>query len=145
MRTAWKKSTRCFRCFRSLLPSICSGRVCRLRRSSPEIRKPNEGSDLRESLGTRISIHNLLNRLILPAFNRCQHCGLNDGKKHLKQEHDFQRDQALPVWQGWHAARRGLGANLYRLGVPDKVIQTILRHSNVNVTIGITSSHRLQM
>jgi len=37
---------------------------------------------------------------------------------------------------GWHAARRGLGTNLYRLGVPDKVIQTTLRHSNVNVTLG---------
>lgn len=35
----------------------------------------------------------------------------------------------------WHAARRGLGSNLYRLGVPDKVIQAILRHSNVNVTL----------
>jgi integrase len=33
-------------------------------------------------------------------------------------------------------ARRGLGTNLYRLGVPDKVIQAILRHSNVNVTLG---------
>ena len=32
-------------------------------------------------------------------------------------------------------ARRGLGSNLYRLGVPDKVIQAILRHSNVNVTL----------
>jgi hypothetical protein len=28
------------------------------------------------------------------------------------------------------------GGNLYRLGVPDKVIQAILRHSNVNVTLG---------
>ena len=31
---------------------------------------------------------------------------------------------------------RGLGTNLYRLGVSDKVIQAILRHSNVNVTLG---------
>ena len=29
-----------------------------------------------------------------------------------------------------------LGSNLYRLGVPDKVIQAILRHSNVNITLG---------
>ena len=27
----------------------------------------------------------------------------------------------LPEWHGWHAARRGLGSNLYRLGVPDMV------------------------
>ncbi len=30
--------------------------------------------------------------------------------------------------------RRGLGSNLYRLGVQDKVIQVILRHSNVSTT-----------
>ena len=34
----------------------------------------------------------------------------------------------------WHAARRGLGSNLYALGVPEKVIQQILRHANVSTT-----------
>ena len=72
---------------------------------------------------------------MLPALNRCQHCGLANDKKHLKQDHLFERDERLPIWQGWHAARRGLGTNLYRLGVPDEVIQAILRHSNVNVTL----------
>ena len=38
------------------------------------------------------------------------------------------------MWHGWHAARRGLGSNLYRLGVPDMVIQRILRHANVSTT-----------
>ena len=42
----------------------------------------------------------------------------------------------MPIWHGWHAARRGLGTNLYRLGVPHKVIQALLRHSNVSVTLG---------
>jgi integrase len=37
-------------------------------------------------------------------------------------------------WHGWHAFRRGLATNLHRLGVPDKTIQAILRHSNVAVT-----------
>jgi integrase len=37
-------------------------------------------------------------------------------------------------WHGWHAFRRGLATNLHRLGVPDKIIQRILRHSNVAVT-----------
>lgn len=37
-------------------------------------------------------------------------------------------------WYGWHAFRRGLATNLHRLGVQDKVIQAILRHSNVSVT-----------
>jgi integrase len=38
-------------------------------------------------------------------------------------------------WRGWHSFRRGLGANLYRLGAPDKDIQPILRHANVNTTL----------
>lgn len=37
-------------------------------------------------------------------------------------------------WHGWHAFRRGLASNLYRLGVADKTIQAILRHANVTTT-----------
>ncbi|MEJ2009923.1 MAG: tyrosine-type recombinase/integrase [Acidobacteriota bacterium] len=40
----------------------------------------------------------------------------------------------MPEWHGWHAARRGLGSNLYRLGVPDMVIQRPLRHAHVKTT-----------
>ena len=47
---------------------------------------------------------------------------------------EFQQDKHLPVWRGWHAFRRGLATNLYALGVPDKEIQAILRHSNIAVT-----------
>ena len=35
-------------------------------------------------------------------------------------------------WNGRHAYRRGLATNLDRLGVPDKVIQAILRHEDVS-------------
>jgi len=49
-------------------------------------------------------------------------------------EHVYERDPRLPRWHGWHAARRGLGSNLYRLVVAAKVIQRILRHSNVSIT-----------
>jgi integrase len=38
-------------------------------------------------------------------------------------------------WHGWHAFRRGLATNLYQLGVPDKTIQAILRHSNLSTTM----------
>ena len=40
------------------------------------------------------------------------------------------------AWHGWHAFRRGLATNLHQLGVADKTIQRILRHSNVAVTQG---------
>jgi len=36
---------------------------------------------------------------------------------------------------GWHAFRRGLATNLHRPGVPDKTIQSILRHSNLLTTM----------
>ena len=38
-------------------------------------------------------------------------------------------------WRGWHAFRRGLATNLYRLGVPDKTIQVILRHADLSTTM----------
>lgn len=37
-------------------------------------------------------------------------------------------------WHGWHGFRRGLATNLYSLGVSDKTIQAILRHSSVAIT-----------
>jgi len=51
------------------------------------------------------------------------------------------RDVIVPLatkagvqWHGWHAFRRRLATNLYRLGVSDKTIQRILRQANVGVT-----------
>jgi integrase len=69
-------------------------------------------------------------------LDRCAVCGLNEGKAHLKakEPHIFTRDVRITEWQGFHACRRGLGSNLYRLGVHEKVIQKILRHSNVTTT-----------
>jgi integrase len=37
-------------------------------------------------------------------------------------------------WHGWHAYRRGVATTLHAKGIQDKVIQAILRHSNVSVT-----------
>jgi integrase len=64
--------------------------------------------------GTPLNLNNVLNRIILPAFRKA---GIE--------------------WHGWHAFRRGLATNLYRLGVADKTIQAILRHANVGTTMNI--------
>jgi integrase len=40
-------------------------------------------------------------------------------------------------WHGWDAFRRGLATNLHTLGVDDKTIQAILRHSNVGLTMNV--------
>jgi integrase len=93
---------------------------------------PQDGPIFRNAFGRPISLPSVVNRVVLPTLNRCASCG----KPELRHPsgHRYRRDDRLPKWHGWHAARRGLGSNLYRLGVPMKVIQAILRHSNVNTT-----------
>lgn len=87
----------------------------------------------RNSAGESLSLGSVVNRVILPDLNRCADCRKPDAE-HQAANHDFKRDSSLPEWHGWHAARRGLGSNLYRLGVPEMVIQRILRHANVSTT-----------
>jgi len=83
--------------------------------------------------GNPLALGSLVNRVILPALNRCEVCGKSESD-HGKANHLYKRDDNIPQWHGWPAARWGLGSNLYRLGVPDMVIQRILRHANVSTT-----------
>jgi integrase len=99
----------------------------RLRAGNPTI-----GPIFANSAKKALALGSLVNRVILPALNRCE-CGKAESN-HLKVDHSYKRDASIPEWHGWHAARRGLGSNLYRLGVPDMVIQRILRHANVSTT-----------
>jgi len=94
---------------------------------------PQSGPIFANSLGKPLNMNNLLKRVILPSLNRCAVC-LKSVKNHAKADHQYERDMRVPEWHGWHAARRGLGSDLYRMGVPDIVIQRILRHSNVSTT-----------
>jgi integrase len=63
------------------------------------------------TIGGALDLDNLADRVIKPVFKA-------NGLK----------------WKGWHAYRRGLATNLHELGVPDKVIQAILRHEDVSTT-----------
>jgi len=83
--------------------------------------------------GKPLALSSVVNRIILPTLNRCEQCGKAE-MGHVNSGHKYKRDDRLPEWHGWHAARRGLGSNLYRLGIPDIVIQRILRHANVSTT-----------
>ena len=96
---------------------------------------PKTGPMFANGAGKPIALSNLVNRVILPALNRCELCGKPE-PEHLHANHKFKRDARIPKWRGWHAARRGLGSNLYRLGVAEIVIQRILRHANVSTTAG---------
>lgn len=81
--------------------------------------------------GKPMDLNNLVNRVIVPSRTRCVHCRRGSAE-HILADHNFNLDERLPKWYGWHAARRRLGTNLYRLGVPEKTIQGILRHANVS-------------
>src|SRR5271165_6743008 len=94
---------------------------------------PQTGPIFANALGKPLELSSITNRLILPSLNVCERCGKRESN-HLKANHAYKRDNRIPEWHGWHAARRGLGSNLYRLGVPDMVIQRILRHANVSTT-----------
>jgi integrase len=94
---------------------------------------PLKGPIFANSKGNPLSLGCVVNRVILPALNRCEACAKAESD-HQKVGHPYRRDSCIPEWHGWHAARRGLGSNLYRLGVPDMVIQRILRHANVSTT-----------
>jgi integrase len=87
------------------------------------------------ALGKPLALTSIINSKILPALNTCETCGKQESD-HLESDHEYKRDSRIPEWHGWHAARRGLGSNLYRLGVSDIVIQRILRHANVSTTSG---------
>ena len=101
---------------------------------------PTSGAMFPNLNGLPMDLGNVLNRMILPELNRCVVCGRSKkecGKPDAENdapEHEYVRDESRPEWHGWHAARRGLGTNLYRLGVPEKTIQAILRHANVSTT-----------
>jgi integrase len=93
---------------------------------------PKTGPMFPNAFGRPLALTSVVNRVILPALNRCVHCGKPEVSH--PADHGYERDARIPEWKGWHAARRGLGSNLYRLGVHEKVIQAILRHANVSTT-----------
>jgi len=97
---------------------------------------PHTGPIFANSRGEPLALTSIINRLIVPFLNVCKSCGRRESY-HYESDHEYKRDSRIPQWHGWHAARRGLGSNLYRLGVPDIVIQRVLRHANVSTTSGL--------
>ena len=83
--------------------------------------------------GTPWSMNNILNCFIRPAIDGCATCGKLKAK-HKRADHQYQRNEEKVRWHGWHAFRRGLATNLHEMGIPDRHIQDILRHSDVSVT-----------
>jgi integrase len=86
--------------------------------------------------GQPLNLDNIARRVVMPALSPCAVCKMQEDE-HLPDGHAFQRDSSLPLWHGWHAFRRGLATNLHTLGVADKDIQAILRHSNIGLTMNV--------
>src|SRR5207302_5293941 len=86
--------------------------------------------------GQPLRLDNLARRVIIPALSPCAICKKQE-EEHKPEAHVFERDSSLPLWHGWHAFRRGLATNLHTLGIDDKTIQAILRHSNIGITQNI--------
>jgi len=82
--------------------------------------------------GKPLNLDNLAHRVVTPAIEKCVKCRKPEAD-HKPEGHMFELDKTL-AWHGWHAFRRGLATNLHELGVDDKTIQAILRHSNISVT-----------
>jgi integrase len=82
-----------------------------------------------------LNLDNLARRVIIPAIEKCVKCRQSESD-HKPEGHMFELDKTLQ-WQGWHAFRRGLATNLHTLGVDDKTIQAILRHSNIGLTMNV--------
>ena len=85
--------------------------------------------------GSPFNLDNLARRVIIPAIEKCTVCRKSK-REHKTEGHMFKLDESLR-WHGWHAFRRGLATNLHRLGVDDKTIQAILRHSNISLTMNV--------
>ncbi len=83
--------------------------------------------------GKPLNLDNLVRRVIIPVLSPCAVCKKQEDE-HKSEGHSFSLDKNLPRWHGWHAFRRGLATNLHTLGVADKGIQAILRHSTIGLT-----------
>jgi integrase len=82
-----------------------------------------------------LNLDNLARRDIIPAIEKCAKCRQSRAD-HKPEAHMFELDKNL-AWHGWHSFRRGLATNLHALGVDDKTIQAILRHSNIGLTMNV--------
>lgn len=86
-------------------------------RANPATGIVEAGPIFANTQGKPLNMNNLLKRTLLPALSRCESCRRREAD-HGIADHVFKPDSSsIPEWHGWHAARRGLGSNLYRLGV----------------------------
>jgi integrase len=98
-----------------------------------KVLKPTDWMFAGEKRGTSMNLPNLVRRVIIPLITKCSVC--HNWKHRHCDDHPFELDETIPKWKGWHCFRRSLASNLYTLGVKPKVIQAVLRHSDLATTM----------
>jgi len=95
-----------------------------------------------ERRGAPLNLANLANRVVKPALKEQEmspetRAALEEVLKGQPEDvrKRVEEQNRTVQWKGWHAFRRGLASNLYSLGVQPKVIQAILRHSDIGTTL----------
>jgi integrase len=78
------------------------------------IGSPEDGYVFRSATGTPISIDRLTISVVRPTLKAAN----------------------IP-WYGWHAFRRGFATSLFHLHVADRIIQQLLRHSDIATTMNV--------
>lgn len=76
-----------------------------------------------------------VNGILFPAGERGHSTGISYDLDHVGRTQVRKAMKSIGLkWKGWHSFRRGIATNLFQLGVSDKIVQRILRHSRVSIT-----------
>ena len=67
---------------------------------------PKSGPIFPNSNGKPLALCTIANHSIVPFLNICKRCGKVESK-HKNESREYLRDDRIPQWHGWHAARRG--------------------------------------
>ena len=94
---------------------------------------PQSGPIFPNAAGKPRALTSVVNRVILPTLNVCEQCGTSEARHKRGKVTSTRRPAHSRVARLARGSARSR-SNLYRLGVPDKVIQAILRHANVSTT-----------
>jgi integrase len=95
----------------------------------------NEGFLFPGEAGRPINLESFWRWKINPLLSRCGVCH-KQKSAHVKADHEYKRDESMPVWKGWHGFRRGNATFLAKQLGGDglRAASLMLRHSDQGVT-----------
>lgn len=123
-----------------ILAKILDAHRARTKQQGAENRDDRDDYIFRgERLRRPLSLANLVRRVIVPTITAANAEIQKEYDEYVEQQAPImtplQSDPGLLKWKGFHAFRRSLASNLFAAGVAPKIIQAILRHSDVTLTM----------